>query len=236
MRSLILVFVFLTKLTWGVCAPNTVSFWLVPGYPDVTDPCGGYTATKVGTPASGSFCASSPSYGPFTGNTSRYDAPASFRTAWEAAGAANTVESYVYLTSTAVQQVPYRWTDTAAVWELNITATTPASAEWRRFAGGFSGVATGAVLSVGVCYHIATTLSGNIMAIYLDNVLKQSAAVTAMSGTVTEWSFGGEDGGAALLSGLISGFRTSNIARTSFPTIDPSGDSDCLFGEAECED
>ena len=225
--KLLLALLLLAGELGAACAAGSISFWLAPGQTDVTDPCGGYTASKVGTPASSTaYCSGNTMYGPYSGSGSRYDAPAGFKTAWETAAPTSSIEYYLYLTSTATDSITFRWTDAAAVWEHHLTAATPAAIEYRRFAGGWSGVSSGAILSTGVCYLISSTSNGTTMKIYVDNVEKASSAITAPSGTVTEFSFGGEDGGACLNGGLIYGFRTSNIVRTSFPTVDPAFEDD----------
>ena len=84
---------------------------------------------------------------------------------------------------------------------------------------------TGLGLQLNTCYNLAVTWDGNLLRAYLNNVtVMASTNPGAWSGS-GPLLFGPGITGGSPLAGSISQLRFSNIARTAFPTVDPSGPS-----------
>ncbi len=205
----------------AACASGSLRYWRLPGGANVTEDCIGDSIVLNGTIAANTVtCGPNTTMAGVFSLTNKYTGSASTLSAF-AAVSSYTLEFYLYLTAAPSLDVPFRWGATT-VTEVSFSSVgaNPATLQFRRFNGGWSGINTGAVLSTGVCYDIAVTHSGTVGKMYVDNVEKSSATFGAVEATITSFTIG-TDSGTSFANGYVSGVRISNIVRTNFPTVDP---------------
>lgn len=238
MRSLLLGFILLAKLGWGVCAPGSMSF--LPFQGSLIDSCGNYLWTNTGTLTydGTNDCPSGPGPQMITsfGVGENVVGSSAFRTAFEATATNCTIEFFLYLTAAPTLDVVTRWDDgpVSYAWEISFSSdgADPATLVFRRFSGSWVALTSSQTLAVGQCYNIAVTVNGTTGKIYTDNIQTATGTLNTPVVGITRFLIGGE---AADLSGQISGYRVSNVVKTQFPTIDPSSDDDpCMYQGAGC--
>lgn len=224
MIKLLLALLLLAGELGAACASGTLRYYPMPGGTNVTENCFGDSLTLNGTiAAAAQACGlSSTMAGPFGSvNTNYYSTDSDLWSAFEVL-AGYSIEFYVYFSAAPNIDTLFRINGTPTATEASVSSISadPATVQFRQFNGGWSGVNTGAILSVGVCYQIAVTHNGTVGKIYVDGVEKGSATFGAAITDVTSFNIG-TDLGTGFDNGYLTNFRISSVVRTVFPTLDP---------------
>ena len=229
----LLAFLLLSGRLSALCADGNLSY-IYDGF-GITGPCSGNYWAAVGTP---NFDTAAPSCGLPTAQyregfaAGSYDAAdATFKTLFSSSNF--TVEGYFFPTGNPAFDVLVRWNGTSPdAWELMCTTTgvSTTALTLRRFSGSWLGVTTGSAVTVGYCYYFAGTNDGTNTKIYLGepgvSAVTERATSALMGGNSSSISvfYTGSDT-SSFVHGQLSGVRFSTVVRTSFPTVDPPGDT-----------
>ncbi len=172
---------------------------------------------------SSSLCASGTYMAGVFSNSNYFSIPAAVYNALE--GLSHTMEFYMYLSSAPSLDTIIRINGTGAVVATEISFASsgadPATIRYRAFSGGWVGIDTGAILSVGVCYKIRATLAlPSTGTLYVDGVQISTGTVTGVPTDITS-ALIGTDTGTAFSHGLLADFSifSDDLAP---PTATPS--------------
>jgi hypothetical protein len=133
---------------------------------------------------------------------------------------AYTVEFYVYMNSLATMDVFQIYDDNSFQYGLFVRLNSDGSITYYSNGSANGLVSPGGVIAAGAWYHVAITTDAVNKKIFVNNVLRATGPQSG--GTplvVSRQLFIGQV--FVPLNGFLDQFRFSNVARTSFPTIDP---------------
>ena len=225
----ILIFIFLASKAWAnPCAcgdANLIDCYGLQNTGNAT--CNGNNLTVNGTvPYNSSTLCNGQQYMAGTFSTANYyAAPAAIYDGIE--GITYTVVFDIYLFQAPNLSNIMRWDNVgdSEVTEFVFTSvsTDPANMAFRHFSGGFLSVATGTVISVGVCYNIRGQFNGASSKIFVDGVLKNTGNMGTESADLDRLRIGTE-GTVGFADGYISNlaFYNAVVEASPTPTISPS--------------
>jgi hypothetical protein len=225
MKALVIALSLLAGQAWGAVAANTVALWTLQN--SLADTSGnGYDLAGSAAAYSNSLsCVQTYSLGPLGSN--KRQGNSSVATAM-AADDSWTVEGYIYPTSTGTQFF-WCWGDGLG----NFGGVNIVAGKVKYVRNDADKIVSVASVSANTCYYVAVVASSSsAVALYLSpaNSISQTADNTVSEANAGVWNTGGTFtvGDLGFLpnvvpyTGYISGVRVSNVARTSFPTADPT--------------
>lgn len=152
-----------------------------------------------------------------------FSMPAGFKAAWTGLNAW-TVEFYAYVQSFGVNDpVLIDLSDSNGQWTFQIRS----NGTFAFVTNNQSAINTGAIYAPGTKVNIGITFDGNNVKIYMNNVVVATSGngFPGSTGNPTTDQTLGRFGLLPLfsLAGYLDQLRFSNVARTTFPTVDPGG-------------
>lgn len=218
--------------SWAALAPGTVAYY--PLTADLTDSSpNAYNATATGTVTFESVGGRSGATATW-GSSNYFSFPAGLRTAMQSLTSWSW-EVYVRFGTGGSNNLIFWGTQASDQYALGL------------FAGGATGpfrhanvntLDTSTSMSREVWYHLAVSSDGVTRRLYIDGVQRASAVNgLTMPASITEMVGGvyGNNKTVDPMIGHLSGWRFSNINRTTFPTVDPISDEDCIPGDDPCD-
>jgi hypothetical protein len=217
MEALILLIALLSPtLGWSAIAANTDALYdFENGAALGTDTSGnGLTLTNNGsTPQSTTAKVGNYSAGPFTGST-YFSSPAGLDTKMNGK-TVYTIEFYVKMNAGFASCAPYVITNGNSYCVIGNNGFI----QWLT-AGATLDSAPGKI-TAGAWQHIALVMTGAAKQIWVDGIVVTGTAYSSTLGTANAFPIG-SFGGIFNIQGLIDQMRFSNVARTTFPTVDPA--------------